>query len=221
MAEGYDAELLLALSEDLVSRNEFGALRDEALRLGRSPLELLQAQGRLSAETFARLRPGTRLAPSPSPRPPRMTTFFPSLNGSGTDRCDSLGRAAWAASSSPMTLACAAKWPSSLSAATYGTQPEGAWSVSAETSGVGDRRAHAARSLCPHARRCEPSGRCTNTDRAVRTASIRYFETLDLTFRNDSRISSWKGFHSLIVSINSNRLEFTPTCRTKCTSLTP
>jgi serine/threonine-protein kinase len=60
MGERWEAELLLALSEGLLSRDEASQLRAEALQLGRSPLELLQERGRLSPETLALLqRQGT------------------------------------------------------------------------------------------------------------------------------------------------------------------
>jgi hypothetical protein len=41
--ESYEEELLLALDEGLLSHEEAGALREEALRLERGPLELLRA----------------------------------------------------------------------------------------------------------------------------------------------------------------------------------
>ncbi|MCE9672080.1 protein kinase [Myxococcus stipitatus] len=54
--ETYEEELLLALDEGLISATESAALREEALGLGRSPLELLHEQGRLSEHTLMALR---------------------------------------------------------------------------------------------------------------------------------------------------------------------
>jgi predicted Ser/Thr protein kinase len=54
--ETYEEELLLALDEGLLSQEEAGALREEALRLERSPLALLRERGRLSEDTLALLR---------------------------------------------------------------------------------------------------------------------------------------------------------------------
>ncbi|PTL83446.1 serine/threonine-protein kinase [Vitiosangium sp. GDMCC 1.1324] len=54
--EAYEEELLLALDEGLISQGEAGALREEALRLERSPLELLRERGRLSEDTLVLLR---------------------------------------------------------------------------------------------------------------------------------------------------------------------
>ncbi|MCP3166771.1 serine/threonine-protein kinase [Myxococcus qinghaiensis] len=54
--ETYEEELLLALDEGLVSTEEAAALREEALNLGRSPLELLREQGRLGEHTLSELR---------------------------------------------------------------------------------------------------------------------------------------------------------------------
>ncbi|WNG41020.1 protein kinase [Archangium violaceum] len=54
--EAYEEELLLALDAGLLSQEEAGALREEALRLERSPLELLREQGVLSEDTLVMLR---------------------------------------------------------------------------------------------------------------------------------------------------------------------
>ncbi|QRK10426.1 protein kinase [Archangium violaceum] len=54
--EVYDEELLLAVDEGLLSQEEAVALRAEALRLERSPLELLREQGVLSEDTLFLLR---------------------------------------------------------------------------------------------------------------------------------------------------------------------
>ncbi|WP_326522543.1 protein kinase domain-containing protein [Archangium lipolyticum] len=61
MLDGYDSELRMAIVEGLLSKEEAGALREEALRQARSPLELLVERGRLSAETLASLRKEVRL----------------------------------------------------------------------------------------------------------------------------------------------------------------
>ena len=58
MHEQHEAELRLALIEGLVARSELEALRDEAGRLRRSPLDLLVARGRVSEQTRAELRAG-------------------------------------------------------------------------------------------------------------------------------------------------------------------
>ncbi|HYO58059.1 protein kinase domain-containing protein [Archangium sp.] len=54
--EAYEEELLLALDEGLLSHEEAEALREEALRLKRGPLELLRERGQLSEDTLLRLR---------------------------------------------------------------------------------------------------------------------------------------------------------------------
>ncbi|MBZ4413811.1 protein kinase [Myxococcus sp. MISCRS1] len=54
--ERYEEELLLALDYGLVSAQEATALREEALGLGRSPLELLRARGGVSEHTLSTLR---------------------------------------------------------------------------------------------------------------------------------------------------------------------
>ncbi|MBJ6759714.1 protein kinase [Myxococcaceae bacterium JPH2] len=51
-----EEELLLALDEGLLSQEEAAALRQEALRLARGPLELLRERGRLSEDTLQVLR---------------------------------------------------------------------------------------------------------------------------------------------------------------------
>ncbi|MFP2924510.1 serine/threonine-protein kinase, partial [Pyxidicoccus sp. 3LG] len=56
MSTRYEAELRHALAEGLLSREEADVLREQALRLERSPLELLREQGRLSQDTLAMLR---------------------------------------------------------------------------------------------------------------------------------------------------------------------
>ncbi|WP_342377602.1 protein kinase [Myxococcus stipitatus] len=55
MSEQDEVELRHALAEGLLSREECDALRSEAARLGRRPLELLKERGRLSEDTHASL----------------------------------------------------------------------------------------------------------------------------------------------------------------------
>ncbi|WP_309895547.1 protein kinase domain-containing protein [Archangium sp.] len=52
----FEAQLRLAVAEGVLSQQEVEALRSEALRLERDPLELLQERGRLSEDTLASLR---------------------------------------------------------------------------------------------------------------------------------------------------------------------
>nr|WP_211194214.1 serine/threonine-protein kinase [Pyxidicoccus fallax] len=52
----YEEELLLALDEGLISREEAAPLREEALRRRRGPLELLRERGRLTDDTLTVLR---------------------------------------------------------------------------------------------------------------------------------------------------------------------
>jgi predicted Ser/Thr protein kinase len=52
----YEEELNLALIEGILSREQVEPLRDEALRLQRSPLELLRERGQVSPETLSSLR---------------------------------------------------------------------------------------------------------------------------------------------------------------------
>jgi tetratricopeptide (TPR) repeat protein/predicted Ser/Thr protein kinase len=54
--ESYEEELLLALDEGLLSHEETEAIREEALRRERGPLELLRERGRLSEDTLLMLR---------------------------------------------------------------------------------------------------------------------------------------------------------------------
>ncbi|MCE9668400.1 protein kinase [Myxococcus stipitatus] len=53
MSEQDEVELRHVLAEGLVSREEAAALREDAARLGRRPLELLRERGRLSEDTYA------------------------------------------------------------------------------------------------------------------------------------------------------------------------
>ncbi|MCY1046836.1 protein kinase [Corallococcus sp. bb12-1] len=55
MNDDYETEIWLAVDEGLLRGEESQALLAEARRLGRSPLELLRARGRMSEETFASL----------------------------------------------------------------------------------------------------------------------------------------------------------------------
>jgi tetratricopeptide (TPR) repeat protein/predicted Ser/Thr protein kinase len=79
MSERYEAELRHALAEGLLSRDEAEALRTEAARLGRGPLELLREQGRLSDDTLASLRRDAQadLAGPPPPGAPDTLTPRP------------------------------------------------------------------------------------------------------------------------------------------------
>ncbi|HYO71736.1 MAG TPA: serine/threonine-protein kinase, partial [Archangium sp.] len=56
MSKAFDSELRMAVAEGLLSREEAEALREEALRLGRAPLDLLVERGKLSADSLVSLR---------------------------------------------------------------------------------------------------------------------------------------------------------------------
>ncbi|OJT25148.1 hypothetical protein BO221_12300 [Archangium sp. Cb G35] len=56
MSDAFDSELRMAVAEGLLSREEAEALREEALRLKRDPLELLVERGRLSEDSLVSLR---------------------------------------------------------------------------------------------------------------------------------------------------------------------
>ena len=56
VSDAFDSELRMAVAEGLLTRKEAEALREEALRLGRPPLELLVERGRLSEDSLASLR---------------------------------------------------------------------------------------------------------------------------------------------------------------------
>ncbi|MBM7112426.1 serine/threonine-protein kinase [Archangium primigenium] len=81
---GYEEELHCALAEGLVSRDEVESLRAEALRLQRSPLELLLERGQLSPDSLLSLRgraspfeaPATQRPGAPPP-PPSAEPAFP------------------------------------------------------------------------------------------------------------------------------------------------
>ncbi|MFP2927943.1 hypothetical protein ACLESO_22640, partial [Pyxidicoccus sp. 3LG] len=82
--EMYEEELLLALDEGLLSHEELAALRDEALRLERGPLELLKERGRLSEDTLVVLREElVREQPTPSSgaQPLEAATLAPATPG--------------------------------------------------------------------------------------------------------------------------------------------
>ncbi|RKH56259.1 hypothetical protein, partial [Corallococcus llansteffanensis] len=66
MNRDIEMELWLAIDEGLLPREEAAALREEARRLGRSPLELLRERGVLSEETLASL-----LREGPAPQAPQ------------------------------------------------------------------------------------------------------------------------------------------------------
>ncbi|QRO01881.1 protein kinase [Archangium violaceum] len=68
LTDTFEAELRMALAEGLLSQGEVDALREEARRLERSPLELLREKGRLSEETLVRLMAQAREAKAPGAR---------------------------------------------------------------------------------------------------------------------------------------------------------
>src|SRR5687768_8707887 len=55
MHEEHEAELRMALAEGLISREEADALREDARRLGKSPLALLKERGVVSDASLAAL----------------------------------------------------------------------------------------------------------------------------------------------------------------------
>jgi len=56
MRADHDAELRVAVAEGILTRDEANALGEEAVRLGRSPLDLLVERGKVSTGTLASLR---------------------------------------------------------------------------------------------------------------------------------------------------------------------
>jgi serine/threonine-protein kinase len=56
MHEDFEAELRMALAEGLITREEVEPLREESLRSGKGPMELLKARGLISDESLADLR---------------------------------------------------------------------------------------------------------------------------------------------------------------------
>jgi serine/threonine-protein kinase len=56
MHEEFEAELRMALAEGLITREELAPLREESVRLGKSPMDLLKARGVISDESLADLR---------------------------------------------------------------------------------------------------------------------------------------------------------------------
>jgi predicted Ser/Thr protein kinase len=83
----YEEELLLALDEGLVSHEEASALREEALRLERGPLQLLRERGRLTDDTFTHLQEelsGDARA-SQGSRPLEADTLTPPTPGDAED----------------------------------------------------------------------------------------------------------------------------------------
>ncbi|WP_223637144.1 serine/threonine-protein kinase [Corallococcus sp. EGB] len=67
MEHDFESELWLAIDEGLVSREEARVLREEALRLGRRPLELLRERGALSEQTLASLLDAPPVVRAPPP----------------------------------------------------------------------------------------------------------------------------------------------------------
>ncbi|MCY0996223.1 protein kinase [Myxococcus sp. MISCRS1] len=65
--DGDEPLLGVALAEGLLTRDEVTAIREEALRMGKSPLQLLLERGRLSAQTLAALRQDLSSHPAPNP----------------------------------------------------------------------------------------------------------------------------------------------------------
>ncbi|MCP3137161.1 serine/threonine-protein kinase [Pyxidicoccus xibeiensis] len=103
MSERYEAELRHALAEGLVSREEVEDLRARVMRLGRSPLELLREQGRLSEDTFLLLRREASAERVEAPMAGSDCTLAPGMNvpsgqpaaravGQGPDFAPSAGR---------------------------------------------------------------------------------------------------------------------------------
>jgi predicted Ser/Thr protein kinase len=82
----YEEELRLAVSEGMLSREEAEALREEALRLKRDPLELLLERGRLSEDTLASLRraPLSAAPAEPAAQPVEASTLRPAAPRAAT-----------------------------------------------------------------------------------------------------------------------------------------
>ncbi|MHA7630215.1 serine/threonine-protein kinase [Corallococcus sp. M7] len=72
MQRDYETQIWLVIDEGILSREESAALLEEALRLGRSPLELLRERGRISEETLASL---VKEGPTPPSRETGTPTF--------------------------------------------------------------------------------------------------------------------------------------------------
>ncbi len=83
LSETYEEELLLAMDEGLLSGEEAAALREEAVRLRRGPLELLRERGRLSDESLAALREelAAESTHSGAGRPHEAATLTPATPG--------------------------------------------------------------------------------------------------------------------------------------------
>ncbi|MFY0526226.1 protein kinase domain-containing protein [Archangium gephyra] len=69
MSDAFDSELRMAVAEGLLTREEAESLREEALRLGRPPLELLVERGRLSEDSLASLRKESQEQTGPTQNP--------------------------------------------------------------------------------------------------------------------------------------------------------
>jgi predicted Ser/Thr protein kinase len=69
MHDQHEAELRMALAEGLISREETDALREEARKSGRSPLQVLQARGLISDGSVLALRPAEGSEPTPTLMP--------------------------------------------------------------------------------------------------------------------------------------------------------
>jgi len=76
----HDSELRMAVAEGLLSREEAEAVKEEASRLGRNPMELLVERGRLSADTLASLRREATSEPARDTGEPARDTGEPHDN---------------------------------------------------------------------------------------------------------------------------------------------
>ncbi|MFL5358525.1 protein kinase domain-containing protein, partial [Archangium sp.] len=88
MSQQHAEELRMALAEGILHTQEVEALREEALRLERSPLELLVERGRLSPESLASLRrapPGEALPAPGEPEDLPTPTASPPQRGRGSE----------------------------------------------------------------------------------------------------------------------------------------
>jgi eukaryotic-like serine/threonine-protein kinase len=89
MREEHEAELRMAVAEGLISREEAAALGEEAARLGRGPLELLEERGKLTAAERSALRQAD-IEPTlvPLSRADGAATLGPALTSKDRDKVD-------------------------------------------------------------------------------------------------------------------------------------
>ncbi|RKH12089.1 serine/threonine-protein kinase [Corallococcus sp. CA053C] len=80
MNRDVETELRLAMDEGLLPREEAAALREEARRLGRSPLELLRARGVMSEQTLASLLKEVSAPQQPPPLAQPVADETPTLD---------------------------------------------------------------------------------------------------------------------------------------------